>query len=67
MRPEKIIEKAKAESKEFGRYAEIMLEEIPDMSLPVLRDCYKHHATVGEFRATIARHREASNAKQGGA
>ena len=67
MRPEKIIEKAKAESKEFGRYAEVMLEEIPDMSLPVLRDCYKHHATAGEFRATIARHREAAKAQQGGA
>ena len=67
MRPEKIIEKAKAESKDFGRYAEVMLEEIPDMSLPVLRDCYKHRATAGEFRATIARHRVAAKAPKGGA
>ena len=57
MRTEAKIAKAKAESEDFGRYAEVMLEEIPDMSLPVLRDCYKHHATAGEFRAHLERQR----------
>ena len=46
MRTETKIAKAKAVSEDFGRYAEVMLEEIPDMSLPVLRDCYKHHGTA---------------------
>ena len=55
MRTETKIAKAKADSEGFGRYAEVMLEEIPDMSLPVLRDCYKHHATAGEFRAHLER------------
>ena len=57
MRTETKIAKAKADSEDFGRYAEVMLEEIPDMSLPVLRDCYKHHATAGEFRAHLERQR----------
>lgn len=55
MKAENRLAKAKAESEDFGRYAEVMLEEIPDMSLPMLRDCYKHHATAGEYRATLER------------
>lgn len=55
MKPRTIIARAKAESADFGRYAEVMLEEVPDMSLPVLRDCYKHHATAGEYRASLER------------
>lgn len=57
MRAEAKIAKARSESEHFGRYAEVMLEEIPDMSLPVLRDCYKHSATAGEYRAHFERHR----------
>lgn len=57
MRVEAKIAKARAESEDFGRYAEVMLEEIPDMNFPILRDCYKHNATAGEYRAHFERHR----------
>lgn len=62
MKAETIIAKARSESKEFGRYAEVMLETIPDMSLPVLRDCYKHNATAGEFNAHMERQRRGDKA-----
>lgn len=65
MKPETIIARAKAESADFGRYAEVMLEEVPDMSLPVLRDCYKHHATAGEYRASLERVRFGAQAREG--
>ena len=55
MKPETMIAKAKAESADFGRYAEVMLEEIPDMNMPTLRDCFKHRATAGEYRAHMER------------
>ena len=64
MRTEAKLAKAKAESKDFGRYAETMLEEIPDMSMPVLRDCYKHNATAGEFRAHMDRLRSGAQRAQ---
>ena len=64
MKTETKLAKAKAESEDFGRYAEVMLEEIPDMSLPVLRDCYKHHATAGEFRAHMERQRNLAQRAQ---
>lgn len=57
MRVEAKIAKARAESEDFGRYAEVMLEEIPDMNFPILRDCYKHNATAGEYRAHFERYR----------
>jgi len=53
MTDEKKIAKANNESPEFGRYAEYMLEEIPGMSLPILRECFKHNAAAREFRASI--------------
>lgn len=34
------------------------------MSLPVLRDCYKHHATAGEFRAHMERQRNLAQRAQ---
>ena len=58
------IAKARAESEDFGRYAEVMLEEIPDMSPSVLRDCYKHNATAGEYRAHFERHRMSAQRPQ---
>lgn len=57
MRVETKIALAKEESEDFGRYAEVILEEIPDMSPAVLRDCYKHKATAGEYRASLERMR----------
>lgn len=56
MRVETKIKKAYSESKEFGKYAEVMLEEIPDMALPILRDCFKHNATAREYRDHFERH-----------
>lgn len=64
MRVEAKIAKARAESEDFGRYAEVMLEEIPDMNFPILRDCYKHNATAGEYRAHFERHRVAAQRAQ---
>lgn len=55
MKIETMIAKAKAESSEFGKYAEYMLEEVPDMTLPVLRDCFKHNASAREYRAHLER------------
>jgi len=60
MKRETIIAKAAAESSEFGRYAEVMLESIPDLSMPLLRDLYKHHATPSEYFSHMER------IKQGG-
>lgn len=64
MKTETKLAKAKAESEDFGRYAEVMLESIPDMSLPVLRDCYKHNATAGEFLAHMERQRNLAQRAQ---
>ena len=64
MRIKTKLAKAKAESEDFGRYAEVMLEEIPDMSLPMLRDCYKHCATAGEYRASLERMRSGTQRAQ---
>ena len=55
MKPETILAKAKAESSEFGRYAEIMLESIPELSMPTLRDLYKHNALPSEYWAHMER------------
>lgn len=55
MKPETILAKAAAESPEFGRYAEVMLESIPDLSMPTLRDLYKHNATPAEYFAHMER------------
>lgn len=53
MTDEKKIARAYEESSQFGRYAEYMLEEIPGMNLPILRDCFKHSASASEFLASI--------------
>lgn len=55
MKPETILAKAAAESPQFGRYAEVMLESIPDLSMPTLRDLYKHNATPAEYIAHMER------------
>ena len=65
MKPETILAKAAAESPEFGRYAAVMLESIPDLSMPTLRDLYKHNALPSEYWAYMARIR-ADGITQGG-
>lgn len=55
MNPETIVAKAAAESPEFGRYAEVMLQSIPDLNMPTLRDLYKHNATPAEYFAHMER------------
>ena len=55
MKVETMLAKAAAESADFGRYAEVMLEAIPDLSMPALRDCYKHRATAGEYLRHLER------------
>ncbi len=36
---------------EFKRYAEYVTEAMPEVTLPVLRDMFKHNASVREYRA----------------
>jgi hypothetical protein len=36
---------------EFKRYAEYVTEAMPEVTLPVLRDMYKHNASVREYQA----------------
>ena len=55
MKTETILAKASAESKLFGEYAESMLHEFPDMNMPTLKDCYKHHALPSEYRRHMER------------
>lgn len=55
MNPETILAKAAAESAEFGRYADVMLESIPVLNMPTLRDLYKHNATPREYFAHMER------------
>ena len=40
---------------EFRAYAEYVLESLPDISVPVLRDMFKHNASVSEYRAHMQR------------
>jgi hypothetical protein len=55
MKPETMLAKAAAESPGFGRYAAVMLESIPDLNMPTLRDLYKHNALPSEYWAHMAR------------
>jgi hypothetical protein len=55
MKKETILAKAKAESPEFGLYADYITSEFPGISLPMLRELYKHNASAGEYRATLNR------------
>lgn len=43
---------------EFRAYAEYVLESLPDISVPVLRDMFKHNASVREYLTHIERIRE---------
>ena len=53
MKIETMLAKAKSESTEFERYAEYMLEEEPTLTLPMLRDLFKHNASASEYRAHL--------------
>ena len=53
MKPETLIRKAERESPDFGRYARYMLEEVPDIPMAMLRECYKHNASASEYRASF--------------
>ena len=55
MKQETMLAKAHSESPEFGGYAEYMLEEEPSVSLPVLRELYKHNTSASEYRAHMER------------
>jgi hypothetical protein len=47
---------------EFKRYAEYVTEAMPEVTLPVLRDMFKHNASVAEYQA----HQERLHEKIGG-
>lgn len=34
---------------EFRRYADYVLDSLPDISVPTLRDMFKHNASVREY------------------
>ena len=40
---------------EFRAYAEYVLDSMPDVSVPVLREMFKHNASVSEYRAHMKR------------
>lgn len=53
MKQETILAKAHSESPNFGRYAEYITDEFPDISLPMLRELHKHNASAREYRASL--------------
>ena len=55
MKPETILAKASEVSPHFLQYAENMLHEFPDMNMPTLKGCYKHHALPSEYRRHMDR------------
>ena len=55
MKPETILAKASDESDVFYRYALYMMDEHPTISLPLLRECFKHNASASEYRAGLDR------------
>jgi len=55
MKLETMLEKAKAISPDFGRYADYMLTEHPTMNMPTLKDCYRCNASALEYRLHIER------------
>jgi hypothetical protein len=55
MKPETILAKASDESDVFYRYALYMMDEHPTISLPMLRECFKHNASASEYRASLDR------------
>lgn len=40
---------------EFRAYAAYVLDSMPDVSVPVLREMFKHNASVPEYRAHMQR------------
>lgn len=40
---------------EFAAYAEYVTEAMPEVTLPVLRDMYKHNASVREYQEHMRR------------
>lgn len=40
---------------EFKRYAEVIIEAMPEVTLPVLREMFKYNATVREYLDHIER------------
>lgn len=40
---------------EFKAYAEYVIEAMPDVTLPVLREMFKHNASVREYQAHMER------------
>lgn len=59
---EKMLLKAHAESLAFGKYAEYITDEFPDISLPMLRELYKHNASASEYRASLNQIRKGATA-----
>ena len=58
MKPETMLAKAQAESPAFFLYAQYMLEAVPNMNMPTLRECFKHNAAAYEYLASLERIRE---------
>jgi len=58
VRIELMQSRAEAESPEFGRYAAYILEEFPDLSMPMLRQLFHHNASASEYRASLERVRK---------
>jgi len=44
-----------AGSPEFRAYAEYVTDSMPDVTLPVLRDMFKHNASVREYQMHVER------------
>jgi hypothetical protein len=55
MKPETILAKAKEVSPHFLQYAEYMLEAVPSMNMPTLKECFKHNASAAEYLASLQR------------
>lgn len=52
----KAMQKAIASgSPEFKAYAEYVTEAMPEVTVPVLRDMYRHNASVSEYKAHMER------------
>ena len=50
---------------EFRAYAKYVLESIPDINLPTLRQMFKHNASVREYEASLERIKANRAAPQG--
>ncbi len=45
-------------SPEFRTYAEYVMDSMPDVTVPVLREMFKHNASVREYLAHMERIKE---------